>query len=94
MLVEFSLTCTFHEVWENFFQFMVFTFLENESLNLCIFTQTPFPHSKLQVEVFENLFPLRRKGRRKLRFALSKLVYLYFVYFVIFLNMMALQFCE
>ena len=71
------------------FQFMVFTFPEN-ALNLCIFTHAPVPHSKLQVEFFKNLFPARRKGWRKLWFALSKLnqtisrwlgtlVYLYFV---------------
>ena len=41
---------------------MVFTFPEN-ALNLCIFTHAPVPHSKLQVEFFENLFPPRRKGR-------------------------------
>ena len=35
---------------------MVFLFLEN-ALNLCIFTHDPAPHSKLQVECFENLFP-------------------------------------
>ena len=87
-----------------FFQFMVFTFPEN-ALNLCIFTHTPVPHSKLKVEFFENLFLPRQKGRRKLWFALSKfnqkiwrrlgtLVYTYFVWFVFFLNVMALQFFE
>ena len=39
-----------------FFQFMVFTFTEN-ALNLCIFTHGLVPHSNLQVEFFENLFP-------------------------------------
>ena len=43
------------------FHFIVFTFLEN-ALNLCISTHAPVPHSKLQVEFFENLIPLRRKG--------------------------------
>ena len=38
------------------FQFMAFTFLENAMI-LCIFTYAPVPHSKLQVEFFENLFP-------------------------------------
>ena len=87
-----------------FFQFIVFTFLEN-ALNLCIFTHALVPHSKFQVEFFENLFPPRWKGWRKLWFAISKfnqkiwrwlgtLVYLYFVWFVIFLNVMALQVCE
>ena len=52
------------------------------------------PHSKFQVEFFENLFCPRWKGWRKLWFALSKLVYLYFIGSVTFLNVMALQFCE
>ena len=59
ILVQFSLTFIFHHVWEKIF--MVLT-LENE-LNLCIFTQTPVPHSKLQVEFFENLFPSRAKNK-------------------------------
>ena len=46
MLVEFSLTYMFHHVWEKFFNFMVFTFLEN-ALNLWIFTHIPVPQSKL-----------------------------------------------
>ena len=37
-------------------KFMVFTFLEN-ALNLGIFTHVPVSHSKLQAEIFENLFP-------------------------------------
>ena len=36
---------------------MVFTSLEN-TLNLGIFTHAPVPHSKLPVDIFENLFPL------------------------------------
>ena len=43
------------------FQFMVFMFREN-ALNLCIFAHAPVPHSKLQVEFFENLFPPNTKG--------------------------------
>ena len=50
---------------EKNFQFMVFTFPEN-ALNLCIFTHAPVPHSKLQVEFFENLFPPRQKGKIQL----------------------------
>ena len=42
------------------FQFMVFTL--ERALNLCIFTHTPVPHSKLQVKFFENLFPPRAKN--------------------------------
>ena len=38
------------------FKFIVFTFLEN-TLNLGSFTHTPLPHSKRQIELFENLFP-------------------------------------
>ena len=61
MLAQFSLTCIFHHVWENMFQFMVFT-LEN-ALNLCIFTHAPVPYSKLQVQFFENLFLPRVKKK-------------------------------
>ena len=85
-------------------EFMVFTFLEN-ALNLCVFTYAPVPHSKLQIEFFENLFPPRPKGWGKPWFGLWKLnqkiwrwlgtlVYLNFVWFVIFLNVIALLFCE
>ena len=35
---------------------MVFFSLEN-ALNLDTFTHAPIPHSKLQTELFENLFP-------------------------------------
>ena len=47
-------------VGENF-QFMVFT-LENE-LNICIFNHAPVPDSKLQVPIFEDLFPRRAKNK-------------------------------
>ena len=60
MLVQFSLTCIFHHVWKKD-QFIVFT-LENE-LNLCIFTHVPLPHSKLQVQFFENPFPPKAKNK-------------------------------
>ena len=43
------------------FQFVVFTFLEN-ALNLCVFTHAPVHYSRLHVELFENLFPPRRRG--------------------------------
>ena len=69
MLVEFFLICMFYHVWEKFFNFMVFTFLE-DALDLWIFTSVP--QSKLQVECFENLFLPRQKGWRKLWFALLK----------------------
>ena len=81
---------------------MMFAFLEN-ALNLCIFTHAPVPHSKLQVEFFENLFHLRRKGWRKLhniqiqsenmRMTWNISLFL-FCMIEIFLNAMALQFCK
>ena len=52
-------------------KFMVFTFLEN-ALNLYIFPHGPVPHSKIQAEFFENLFPPIRKRQRKIWLALSK----------------------
>ena len=61
MLVEFSVTCMFHHVWETFFNFIVCIFLEN-ALNLWIFTRVPIPQLKLLVEFLENLFPPRQKG--------------------------------
>ena len=61
MLVEFSLTCMFHHMWEKIFSFMVFIFLEN-ALNQWIFTHAPGPQSKRHVEFFENIFPPRQKG--------------------------------
>ena len=75
-----------------FFQFIVFTFLEN-ALNLCIFTHALVPRSKLQVEFFENLFPPRRKGVEETTICFIKIclfVFCSFVWFVIFLNSMAL----
>ena len=61
----------FPHVWEKFFNFMVLTFLE-DALNLWIFTHALVPHAKFYVELFENLFPPRRTGWRKLSFALLK----------------------
>ena len=101
MLVQFSLTCIFYHAWEN--QFMVFT-LENE-LNLRIFNHAPVPHSKLQVHNFLKVRFTKGPRTWKLWFALLKfnqkiwrwhgtLVYLYFVWFIIFINVMALLFCE
>ena len=66
---------------------------------VCIFTHAPVPQSK---EFFENLFPQDERGEGNydlLYFAeiwrwLATFVYLYFSWFVIFLNVMALQFCE
>ena len=36
--------------------------IPRKSLNLCFFTHTLVPNSKLVVEFFENLFPPRQKG--------------------------------
>ena len=106
MLVQFSLTCIFHHVWKKN-QFMVFT-LENE-LNLCIFTRVPLPHSKLQVQFFENPFPPRAKNKGveeamicfiKIQSENMKMIWnislfiIYVVSFIIFVNVMALLFCE
>ena len=79
MLVEFSdlhiPTCV-----GKFFQFMMFTFLEN-ALNLYIFTQAMICSATL-------------KFYQKIWRWLGTLVYLHFVWYVIFLNVMALQFCK
>ena len=81
--------------FSNFSIFMVLTFIEN-ALNLCMFTHAPVPHSKLQVEIFKNLFPPRQRGWRKLWFALSKFNKKIWRWLgTLFLpNVLALQFCE
>ena len=74
---------------------MVVTFLEN-TLNVGISTHALVLHSKFQGEFFETL--LGETGgwffNQKIWIWLETLGYLYFVWFVIFLNMMALQFCK
>ena len=102
MLVEFCLTCIFHHVWE---KFMVIK-LEN-ALNLCIFIHTPVLHLKLKILIFQNLFSPTAKNKnvkktmiciikicQKIWKWLETLVYLYFLWFIIFLNVMALLSCE
>ena len=74
-----------------FFQFMVFKFLENTS-NLWIFTHGPVPQSKLQVEIFEDLFTQDKTERveetmicfikiesENLKMTWNIIIYLYFV---------------
>ena len=87
------------------FKFMVLIFLEN-ALNLGIFTHAPIKvegnYSFSPCSIFSKIyFPQQHNGWRKLWFALSKfnrkiwswlgtLRYLYFVWFVIFSNVMSL----
>ena len=52
---QIFINCTFDHVWQRFFKFMMFAFLEN-ALNLGIFTHALVPYSKLQAELFKNLF--------------------------------------
>ena len=85
------------------FQVVVFTFLEN-ALNLYIFTHAPLPHSKHQVE--KSVSPKTEgvekaiicstisKFDQKIWRWLGTFVYLDFAWFVIFLNVKALQFCK
>ena len=81
---------------------MVFIYLGN-ALNLSIFIHAPVLDSKLQAEFFENLFPPTEKGwenydlfypkfNQKMWRWLGTLGYLYFIWLLIFLNVMALQF--
>ena len=60
MFVEFSDLCIPPCVGK-IFQFIVF--ISENALNLCIFTHCQVPHSKLQVQFFENLFPPRAKNK-------------------------------
>ena len=80
MLVEFSLYISSR--MGKFFQFMVFIFLEN-GLNLRIFTYAPVPHSKFQVEFFENLsFALSKFDQKIWRWPGTLVIYiLYDIWF-------------
>ena len=102
MLVEFSLTCIFHHVWEKKIKFMLFTFPEN-ALNLGIFTQRTFPTQNSMENFLKICVTQQQKGWRKLWVALSKfnrkiwrwlgaLGYLFSLWFAIFLNVMTLPF--
>ena len=83
------------------FQFMVFTFSGN-ALNLCIFTHVPSPPLKTPGKIFwKSVSPKTKeeektlsKFKQKTWSWLGTLVYLYLVWFVIFLNVMTLHFCE
>ena len=68
---------------------MMFTFPEN-ALNPCVFTHAPGP--PLKTPGGGNFDWLYENSIRKYEDELEH--YLYFVWFVIFLNVMALQFCE
>ena len=86
---------------------MLFT-LKN-AFNLRIFTQAPILHSKLQAQFFENLFfpNTKNKGVEEAMICFIKiqsenmkmiwnisLFIIYVVWFIIFVNVMALLFCE
>ena len=60
MLVEVSLTCMFHHVWENVL-IVVFTFLEN-ALNLCIFIIPSSPLKTQGRNVLKIPFPIDKRG--------------------------------
>ena len=59
MLVEFSLTCIFQHMWEKLLIYGVP--IPRKSMNLSFFAHAPVSHSKLLVEIFENLFPPRQE---------------------------------
>ena len=73
------------------------------SLNLCFFIHASVAHSKLLVEFFENLFPLRQKGLEEAVICFVKIqsenmkmtsnISLFpFGMIAVFLNVMSLQF--
>ena len=75
-------------------------------MNLGIFTRALLRHPKFQAEFFENLFPptAERGGEIMICFIKIQLenmkitwnisLFIFCIWFVIFLNVMALQFCE
>ena len=95
MLVQFSLTCIFHHVWERIFNL----WCSHQKMNwIYAFLLMPqFPTQNSRYNFWKICFPQgpRTKGWRKLWFALLKfhqkiwrwhgiLVYLYVVWFIIF----------
>ena len=77
--------------------------IPRKSLNLCFFTHAPVPYSKLLVEFFENLFPQHRRSGLicssiKIESEYMKMTwnisFFPFGRITIFLNVMALQFCN
>ena len=101
MLVEFPLTCIFQHVRVRFFN--LWCSHSKKIIEPLLFYSCPSPPLKTPGRMFWKYIPTRQKGWSKLWFALSKfnqkiwrwletLVYLHFAWFVIFLNVMALQF--
>ena len=42
--------------------FLIYVHIPKKCIECIIFTRAPVPHLKLQVEVFENLFPPKTEG--------------------------------
>ena len=111
MLVEFSVTCICQHLWEKIFN--LWCHIPRKSLNLCFFSlmpqsPTPFPppapHSKLPVEIFENVSP-KTEGVEEAMICYVKIqsenmqmtwnISLFpFDMITIFLNVMTLKFCK
>ena len=97
ILVEFSLTCTFHHVWENFFSLWCWKCIETLHFYSC--TSHPL---KTPDRIFWKCVSPKTKGVDGGNYDLlyqnsirkNEDDFLYFVWSIIFLNMMALQFCE
>ena len=84
MLVEFS-DLYIPTYVANIFQFMVLTFLENQSMHF--YSCPPVAHSKLLVEFFENIFPPRQKVTWNISLFPFGMI-------AMFLNVMTLQFLK
>ena len=71
ILVEFSLSCKFQDVWEKILWYGIH--IPGKSLNLCFFTLMSVSHSKILVEFYENLFQWRQKGWEEAMFCCIKI---------------------
>ena len=103
MLVEFSLTCIFQHVWEKFFN--LWCSHSTKMHWMYHFYSCPSPPLKTPGRSFENLFPLKTEWvEEAMTFSIKiqsenmkmtwNISYLHFVWFAMFLNVMALQFCK
>ena len=101
MLAKFSITCIFHHVWERFFN-LYDDRIPRKCIESMHFYSYPSPPLKIPGRIFwKSVFPrtegfalFYQNSIKKYEDDLEHIDLLYFVWFVIFLNLMALQFCE
>ena len=104
MIVEFSLTCVFDHVWEDFFNWWCSHSLKMHWI-YAFLLMPQFPVQNSRYTFLKICFSPKVKGVEKTMICFIKFnqeilawlamsVYLYFVLFLVFLDVIALQFCE